>query len=60
MLSVNDSLRLQIKKHEKYQVCVMDSVRHRGITLILFGRSAIQPICLFDVYPFDGLEFPLL
>ena len=26
------------------------SVSHRGITLILFGRSAIQPICLFHVY----------
>ena len=52
MLSVKDSLRLQIKKHEKYQISAMDSVSHRGITLILFDRSAIQPIYLFDVYLF--------
>ena len=48
----------------------MDFVSHRGITLILFGRSVIQPICLFDVHlfvtfhssylSFDGLNSPLL
>ena len=40
----------------------MDFVSHRGITLILFGRSATQPVCLFDVYlfVFDGLKSPLL
>ena len=52
MLSVKDSLLLKIKKHEKYQICIMDVVSNRGITLILFGRSAIQPVCLFDVYLF--------
>ena len=52
MLSVKDSLLLEIKKHEKYQIYVIDFVSHRGITLILFGRSTIQPICLFDVYLF--------
>ena len=46
---------------------VIDFVSHRGITesLILFGRSAIQPICLFDVFSvctlsFDCSKFPLL
>ena len=52
MLSVKDSLLLKIKIHEKYQICVMDLVSHRGITLLLFGRSMIQPVCLFDVYLF--------
>ena len=52
MLSVKDSLLLKIKKHEKYQFCVMDLISRPGIALILFGRSAIQPVCLFDVYLF--------
>ena len=55
MSSVKDSILLKIKKHEKYQIgviCVIDLVSHRGITLILFGRSAIQSVCLFDVYLF--------
>ena len=43
---------LKFKKHEKYQICVMDLISHPGITLILFGRSAIQPVCLFDIYLF--------
>ena len=41
----------------------MDFVSHRGITLILFDRSAIQHMCISDVYlfvPFDGLKSPLL
>ena len=42
MLPVKDSLLLKIKKPNKYQVCVMDLVSHRGITLILFGRHAIS------------------
>ena len=29
--------------------CIMDFISHRGITLILFGRSAIQLICVYDV-----------
>ena len=45
MLSVKDPLLLEIKKHEKYQICVMDLVSHRGITLMLFGMYAIQPVC---------------
>ena len=49
MLSVKNSLLLKIKKHEKYQILVMDLVIHQGITLILFGRSVIQLICLFYV-----------
>ena len=53
MLSVKDSLLLKIKKHEKYRICVMDLVSHPEITLILFGRSVIQPVCLFDVYLFE-------
>ena len=36
----------------------MDFVSHRGNTPILLGRSAIQPICSFDVY-LDGLKSPL-
>ena len=27
-----------------------DFVSHRGITLILIGRSTIQLICIYDVY----------
>ena len=50
MLSDKDSLLLKIKKYEKYQICVMDFVSHQGITLILFGRSALQPLGLFDIY----------
>ena len=50
ILLVKDSLLLKIKKHKKYQV--MDLFRHRGITLILFGRPAVQLVCLFDVYLF--------
>ena len=52
MISVKDSLLLKTKKHEKYQIYVMDLVSHRGITRILFGRSVIKPDCLFDVYLF--------
>ena len=52
MLSVKDSLLLKIKIHDKYQIRVMDLVSHRRITLILFGRSMIQPVCLFDIYLF--------
>ena len=52
MLTVKYSLLLKIKTHKKYQMCVMDLVSHRGITLILFGRPAIQLVCLFDVYLF--------
>ena len=62
MLSVKDSLLLKIMKHEKYQICVMGLVTcsHRGINLILFGRSAIQLVCLFNVYLFDCFKSPLL
>ena len=52
MLQVKDTIFLKIKKHEMYQLCEMDLVSHRGLTLILFGRSVIQPVCLFDVYLF--------
>ena len=52
MLSVSDSLFSKIKKHKKYQICIRDLVCHRGITLILFGRPAIQLVCLFDEYLF--------
>ena len=52
ILSVKDSLLLKIKKHKTYQMCVMDLVSHRGITFISFDRSAIQLVCLFDVYLF--------
>ena len=30
-------------------MCVMEFVKHQGITLTLIGRSAIQRVCLFDV-----------
>ena len=59
MLSVKDPLPLEIKKHEKYQICVIDIVSHREIALILFGRSAIQSVCLFDVHlfvPFHSMD----
>ena len=43
----------------------MDFVSYREITLILIGRSAIQLICVCDVYlgvpfPFISLKSPLL
>ena len=56
MLSVKDSLLLYIKKHKTYQICVMDFVSRREITLVLFGRSAIQPVCLFDACLFVPLH----
>ena len=31
-------------------LCIMDFVDHGGITLILIGRSAIQLICIYNVY----------
>ena len=43
-------------KHEKYQICVMDLFSHRGITLILFGRSAIQSDSSVCTISFDGLN----
>ena len=33
-----------------HQIGVMDFVSHQEITLILICRSAIQRICLFDIY----------
>ena len=39
-------------------LCIMDFVSLRGITLILIGRSAIQLICVYDVYlgvPFHSI-----
>ena len=56
MLSFKDS----ITKHEKYQICVMYLISHRGITLIVFGRPAIQLDCLFDVYLFVPFHLPYL
>ena len=38
----------------------MDYASHRGITLILFGRSAMHHVCLFDGYLLDGLKSSLL
>ena len=65
MLWMEDSLLLKIKKHEKYQICIMGFVRHQGITLILMGGSAIKLICVYDVYLgvpllFNSLKSPLL
>ena len=63
MLSVKHALVLNISKHEKYKMRVIDLVSHRGLTLILIGWSAIQPVCLFDVYlfvPFHLIASPLL
>ena len=42
---------------EKHTICVMGFFSHRRITLILTGRSAIQCVCLFDVYLFCALSF---
>ena len=52
LISVKDSLLLKIEKHKKYQICVTGLFGHRGITLILFDRPAIQLVCLLDVYLF--------
>ena len=57
MLSVKDSTLLEIKNHEEHQICVMDFVNHRGITLILIGRSVIQLICIIYVYLFVPFDF---
>ena len=50
MPSLKKSLLLKSKKHEEYQICVMDLVSHPGITLMLFDRYVIKPVYLFDVY----------
>ena len=53
MLSIKDSIFLEIEKHDimmRTITCV--SWTSLVITLILFGRSAIQPVCLFNVYLF--------
>ena len=55
---MKDSLLFLIQKHEKYQICVIDLFSHREIILILFGRSALQSVCLFDVHlyvPFHSM-----
>ena len=56
MLSGKDPILLYIKKTEKYQICIMDFIDHQGITLVLFGRSALQAVCLFDDYLFVHLH----
>ena len=49
LISVKESLLLKIKKHKKYQICVMGLLSHRGITLIWFDRPAIQLVCLLCI-----------
>ena len=49
MLSVKDSILLKIYNREKYQIYVMDLISHPEITLIMFCRTAIQPVRLFVV-----------
>ena len=31
-------------------ICIMDFISHRGITLTLISSSAVQLICVYDVY----------
>ena len=41
-----------------HQICIIDFDSHRGITLILIDMSAIQHICVYDVYlgvPFHSI-----
>ena len=48
---------------ETHQICIMDFASHRGITLILFGRSAIQLICVYDInlgVPFHSIAQNLI
>ena len=52
MLSVLGFIFHEIEEYEKHKICVLDFVRHRGITLILFGRFVIQLVCLLDGYLF--------
>ena len=52
MLSGKDPILIYIKENEKYQICIMDFIDYQGITLVLFGRSALQAVCLFDDYLF--------
>ena len=47
ILSVKDSLLLQVKKQENHQICVIDFVSHREIIIIVIGRSAIQLVFFF-------------
>ena len=51
MLPVLDSLLLKIKKPNKYQICVMDLVSHRGITHIVW-KACDKLVCLFEIYLF--------
>ena len=62
MLSVKDSL-LEIKKQEKYQICVMEVVSHsRNHSYCLAGLqySLFAYLTFICLYPFDGLKSPLL
>ena len=56
MLSGKDPMLLYSKENEKCQNCIMDFIDHQGITLVLFGRSALQAACLFDDYLFVPLH----
>ena len=60
ILSVKHSLFLKSGNTRSIEMCVMDFVSHRGTTLILIGRSAIQRVCLFGVYLVVSLKSPLL
>ena len=59
MLSVKNSLLFEIKKHNKYQICVMDLVSHQGITLVLLSRPKYQ-ICVMDLVSHQGTTLILL
>ena len=48
---------LKLRNTRSIKFCVMDLVSHRVITLILFGRPAIQLLCLLNVYLFSTLSF---
>ena len=37
---------------EKHQICALDFVSYQGTTLTLIGMSAVQLVCVFDVYLF--------
>ena len=56
MLSGKDPILLYIKENKKYQICIMDFIDHQEITLVLFGRSVLQAVCLFDDYLFVSLH----
>ena len=62
-MSERFSTSLNQETREASTLYIMEFVSHRGITLLLMGGSAIQLICVYDVYlgvPFHSIAKNLL